>query len=145
MKPNPTMTKNCTCKNLAPSSVHYKDCPAINFFNPTVEEMTEHSKFASYLAQFLSFVEDEANRIDEERRGAYRRDGGRKMQSALYLKQLIEHLDTQIVEDTKRETADSILKKIEQHPYIKDMHVAKWRNEVIQIIIKEFNSLTPKP
>jgi hypothetical protein len=57
-----------------------------------IEEMTEKHRFESYLAVFIDFLEKEAKRIDEERRGARRRDGGRVITSSIFLKQFITTL-----------------------------------------------------
>ena len=49
-------------------------------------------QFNNYLAQFISFVEEESKRIDEEKKGAHRRDGGRGMTCAIFLKELLEYV-----------------------------------------------------
>ena len=72
----------------------------------------EKNRFESLLAQFISFVEEEGKRIDEEVKGAHRRDGGRKIQCSLFLKQLQEHIKKesyqQGVEDMRRKCVEAI-------------------------------------
>lgn len=57
--------------------------------NDNEAKLVERNEFESKLAVFVGFVEEEAARIDEEKRGLRRRDGSRKMQCALFLKQLL--------------------------------------------------------
>lgn len=45
------------------------------------------------LAKFVDFVESKAIRIDEERRGARRRDGGRKVSCSIFLDQLLDNAE----------------------------------------------------
>jgi len=40
---------------------------------------------------FIEFIEAQARRIDEERHGAYRRDGGRKIACEFFLDKLKNH------------------------------------------------------
>lgn len=67
---------------------------------PTTEEKlikdeSGKSRFEALLANFIYFVEDETKRIEEEKKGAYRRDGGRKMTCTIFLQQLLSLQATQ--------------------------------------------------
>ncbi len=65
------------------------------------------------LAVFVEFVEQEAHRIDEERRGAYRRDGGRIMRSSIFLDQFLSTTK----QETQRELLEEILHKFNCYNY----------------------------
>lgn len=56
--------------------------------NPTPEHPIEEQLFKARLARFVEFVEKEASRIDEERRGLHRRDGGRVLSCTIFLSEL---------------------------------------------------------
>lgn len=55
-------------------------------------KVVKDNTFVTYLSVFIDFVEGESKRIDEERRGLNRKDGGRKMQCSIFLTQFIKQL-----------------------------------------------------
>lgn len=65
------------------------------------KEQQEESRFEAVLAIFIDFVEEEARRIDEERRGARRRDGGRMVQCSIFLRQLLSQTEEHIYKDVE--------------------------------------------
>lgn len=64
-----------------------------------IEDVKEKNSFEALLSIFVSFVEEEARRIDEERHGLRRRDGGRVMQSSIFLTQLRRHIWNSAIEE----------------------------------------------
>ncbi len=73
----------------------YAEAPdnMVTLHTPVVEDMAEKNRFQQYLAIFIDFIEKESTRIDEERLGAYRRDGGRKMTSIVFLKDFLSKVE----------------------------------------------------
>lgn len=58
-------------------------------------------KFRALLAKLVCFVEEETSRIDEERRGAHRRDGGRIMTCSAFLNEITSAYRTELEKKVK--------------------------------------------
>lgn len=73
-------------------------------------KVVEENTLVSYLAVFIDFVEEESKRIDEERCGLHRKDGGRKLQCSIFLtrfiKQLLQKQREQMVEEIEKNKKD---------------------------------------
>lgn len=68
------------------------------------DETIQKAREEAFLAQFIAFVESEASRIDEERHGLRRRDGGRKLSCMIFMRQFLTAHD--------REKAGEVMRRL---------------------------------
>ena len=64
-----------------------------------IEFDREKETLTTYTAYLVSFIEDEIIRIEEERKGAYRRDGGITIQARIFLSTILQKERERIAED----------------------------------------------
>ena len=107
--PSPRIDWCGACK-----SEHGYDCPLDTPQTPSWEVKfdKEKARHEAQLAVFIDFVDDEAKRIDEERRGAIRRDGGRIMACSIFLKQFLDAVNSQAKQEGRREGIEEAILEI---------------------------------
>ncbi len=86
------------------------------------------------LATFIEFVESEAKRIDEENKGAHRRDGGRKMACLLFMRSFLKRATDYLVVTAVKEEKKRIYKRLDE---MKSVYETMDTGSALKVLVAE--------